>query len=1507
MFKFFTILALFTTLTLLLPNGNVLAAEDINLNPLKFERLSIADGLSQSYVYDIIQDKNGFIWIATQDGLNRYDGKNFAYYRHDSSNKHSIADNFIRKLFIDNKNVLWVGTNEGLSRYNEKLDHFDNYFHQPENNNSLKDNQIWDIYQDQKSDIWVSTKEGLHKFSQTKNNFSQIRIRGFNSALKEIKTIFQDSKGNYWLGTYDQGIFLANSTLSFAVSLNDQNKWNLKLNANALYDVKFIDHQYWLATDNGLYIVSQAYDIIKHYSENGPDKSSNILSNKVRSIAQLNDSSVWLGTANGLNSINLLSDKVSAHQSAQHKSALSFNLILKIFKDRADKMWLGTNGGGISTFNSLQLKINHGLFNYDDSSQYVAAFAEANDGTVWFTTDNGQLNSIDISGKIKQIKIANSSPISHLFVDSNNNLWLKTEPGKLFFYNVSTQKLTENKEWAKSSSDIDYSNFFLIDNKIWFLDHRQTLASFDLNSDILTKYPHEIYSEFTALEYDKNNLLWLASKDKTILPFDTRINKYSPNIINIPADTNFSHISTIGLSKHWVWLGSRGDGILLINKSSQAITALNENNMLSNNFIADIVIDNAENAWISTNKGINTINPSTKDIKSFNTDLQLYDNEFISDSAIITNNQIIYFGGLNGFQAFSPQEILQISQHLPKPIITNILVANKEIPVTSAETKEFSLTFAPNSLQKLELAHKQSQFSLEFVSANVKMLSHLKYRYRLLELEEDWIDAGHNNHRATYTNLSPGDYIFEVQAYDLQNNQESAIKKLDITIMPPWWLSRGAVLFYSLITLLIIAYLLQQMRHKRLYHLQIKLSEERLKLSLWGSGDEMWDWNIKQGKIYRSNIWGILEFPQDGRRNVGTDKTNIHRQDIPRVREALNKHLEDGSQPFETTYRVKDNNEKWMWVLDRGKIVERDENNKPSRMTGTLKDISQIKRTDERLKLFAKCIENISDAIVIYDRQYNVVDVNKACQGITGKSQSQMRGTSLTFEQYPESFSQDIKNHLVTKGSWHGEIKSLRDNGVVYLADLNIDVIRDENGNITHFVGVFSDITKRKQTEAELRKLANSDTLTGLPNRACFQANQLQLVNNNIPHALLVFDLDNFKKVNDSLGHEVGDLLLCKVADRIKRLARTQDSVYRLGGDEFSLIIEKTNDIDSAASIAKDVLDSIALPLKLKSQEIVLYSSIGIVLYPEDGTSPQELLKNADTAMYHAKNSGGNKYQFFNDSMNKSAVKRLQIENLIRLGLKEDFFEVYYQPKIEISTGKIAGMEALVRFKTPNKGIISPMVFIPISEETGQIIDIGEVVLRKACFATKKWVDEGLFEGRMAVNLSAVQFTQPNLVAMIANTLEESGLPAKYLEFEITEGTVMDSPQKAIETMLQIRAMGVNLSLDDFGTGYSSLAYLKKFPLNTLKIDKAFIDDIETSAQGRNMVATIVTIAHNLGMQVVAEGVETNQQLSFLSGLRCEQLQGFLYSKPLPESDFKKYLVSFQIARNSTSFGKSMT
>lgn len=674
----------------------------------------------------------------------------------------------------------------------------------------------------------------------------------------------------------------------------------------------------------------------------------------------------------------------------------------------------------------------------------------------------------------------------------------------------------------------------------------------------------------------------------------------------------------------------------------------------------------------------------------------------------------------------------------------------------------------------------------------------------------------------------------------------------------------------------------------RLYQTKLKASEERLRLSLWGSGDEIWDWDISKGMLHRASENSNDGIPSYDNSHFPPNKETIHPQDLQRVTKALQQHFDGVQEHFEATYRIKCSDNGWIWVLDRGKIVDTDNQDKPARMTGTVKDIHELKKAEDRLYLFARCMESISDAVVIFDTDFNIIDTNPSYTRVTGRTREEAIGKPLELSQYPQSFINAMKVNAATAGNWFGEIEDMRKNGEMYHVELSIDMIRDESGESINYVAVFSDITERKVAEAQLRKLSNSDPLTGLPNRALFYRNMQRLEDANHRHALLVFDLDNFKKINDSLGHHMGDILLCRVAERIQTIVRGQDSIYRLGGDEFAVIIEQSNDIHTITSTAKEILRVINKPFDLNNHELVVTSSIGVVLFPDDGSDPQTLLRNADTAMYQAK-AEGNRYMFFNDSMNKKAVKRLQIETLIRYGLKEDLFSVYYQPKVDIKTGKLAGMEALVRFITPKKGLISPLAFIPVAEETGQIVEIGEVVLNKACADMKRWVEAGLFEGRVAVNLSARQFSVPNLCERIDVILQANELSSYHLELEITEGTVMDNPTAAIETMNKLRSRGIHLAMDDFGTGYSSLAYLKKFPLNTLKVDKAFVDDMMTP-EGHNMVDTIVTIAHNLQMNVVAEGVETQAQLLALQGLNCEVVQGYYYSKPLSSVEFEKYL-----------------
>ncbi len=697
----------------------------------------------------------------------------------------------------------------------------------------------------------------------------------------------------------------------------------------------------------------------------------------------------------------------------------------------------------------------------------------------------------------------------------------------------------------------------------------------------------------------------------------------------------------------------------------------------------------------------------------------------------------------------------------------------------------------------------------------------------------------------------------------------------------------SSILLFSFGALLLAHLSILKMRR---YQSRLEQSEERLRLSLWGSGDELWDWNIASGSLYRSSSWQHPVELKPETNQFPPNREQIHPRDIERVTEQLYQHLAGETPYFEAAYRLRASDGGWVWVLDRGKVVSSDAEGVATRMTGTLKNIQLLKQTEERLELFARCLENISDAVVIRDTNFTVLEVNHSFSTITGKTREQVIKKPFDLAMYPTRFLQEIGHTLQTTGSWQGEIQDQRISGEVYQAELNFDIVRDDHGVLTQFVAVFSDISERKKREAELSRLANSDTLTGLPNRAMFSAELGRLVDREVKHALLVFDLDNFKKINDSLGHQLGDSLLIKLAERLSQLTRQKERLYRLGGDEFAILLENTNDIHTITSMAKELIKQINLPFFINQHELAITSSIGIVLYPEDGRDPEALLRNADTAMYHAKNEGANRYLFFNDSMNKLAVKRLQLENLIRHGLKEDFFTVYYQPKMDILSGQLVGMEALVRFITPKRGLISPASFIPVSEETGQIVEIGEVVLRKACLDVKRWIDQGLFHGRVAVNLSVKQFMLPYLCEQIDDVLQQTELPSYHLELEITEGTVMQSPKMAIDTMKKLRARGIHLAMDDFGTGYSSLAYLKQFPLNTLKIDKAFIDDMNT-ARGRNMVDTIVTIAHNLSLTVVAEGVEQAEQLQQLKQLRCEIIQGYYYSKPLSAADFTQFLL----------------
>ncbi|NOQ62882.1 MAG: EAL domain-containing protein [Methyloprofundus sp.] len=569
----------------------------------------------------------------------------------------------------------------------------------------------------------------------------------------------------------------------------------------------------------------------------------------------------------------------------------------------------------------------------------------------------------------------------------------------------------------------------------------------------------------------------------------------------------------------------------------------------------------------------------------------------------------------------------------------------------------------------------------------------------------------------------------------------------------------------------------------------------------------------------------------------------------------------------------------------------------PIEIWGVMRDVREQRKSEQDLRLSAKVFESSKDAIIISDKNNIMISVNQAFSEITGYTREEVVGKNpklLQSGRHDKEFYQKMWIELQAKGYWQGEIWNRRKSGEIFPEWISISLVYDNAGNISHHIANFSDITDLKSSEAHIEFLANYDPLTELPNRRLFIDRLDQAIKKaareDTSLAVIFFDLDHFKTINDSLGHSIGDLMLIEVAQRISACVRKSDTIARLSGDEFAAVIADVGDISNIIHVAKKIIDSMRVSFKIENYELHITTSIGISLYPSDGDNYELLLKNADTAMYCAKNNGRDNFEFFSHSMSVRALERLSLEGKLRYAIKNNELKVFYQPQIQVSSGKIIGMEALLRWPHPEIGMISPADFIPLTEETGLIIPIGEWILEQACRQNKAWQDQGLMTIPVSVNLSGVQFRQRNLLNTVQGVLDKSGLEPRYLELELTESILMDCSEFNVTLLKEFRQLGVQLSIDDFGTGYSSLSYLKRFPIGKLKIDQSFSMRIPEDKNSSLIVSAIISLGHDLEMVVIAEGVENEAQFNFMKQHQCDEIQGYYFSKAVSAKEMEVLL-----------------
>ena len=675
--------------------------------------------------------------------------------------------------------------------------------------------------------------------------------------------------------------------------------------------------------------------------------------------------------------------------------------------------------------------------------------------------------------------------------------------------------------------------------------------------------------------------------------------------------------------------------------------------------------------------------------------------------------------------------------------------------------------------------------------------------------------------------------------------------------------------------------------------------KERMELALLGSNDGLWDWNIVENSVYFSPRWKeMLGYSDDELPNeVSSWADRIHPDDVDETWADVHKNINGETEYYENVHRLKHKEGHWVWILDRGK-VQYDENGTAVRMLGTHTDITEEKKMQLQYAHQAQIIEQVHDSVISTDLNGIIVSWNKGSETLLGYKAKEILGKHITTI-YPEEEHEEAKKDMAIlkeKGRHRTVVRLLKKNKEIIYAELSLSLLKDEKGKPIGMVGYSQDITERKRVEDELhlqrlnlQHQAYHDALTELPNRTLFNDRLKQAVEkakrNQTLFALFFIDLDRFKQINDSLGHTVCDELLKVVTDRLKVTIRNEDTLARLGGDEFTIIIEELSNAQDSSILAQKILEVLQQPIEIDSHTLYVSSSIGISLYPQDDTDAGNLLKYADAAMYRAKEEGRNNFQFYSSEMTELALERLVMTTSMRQALKNEEFVIHYQPQVDAEKKVLIGMEALVRWQHPTKGLLSPIHFLTLAEETGMIVELDHWVMRTAIKQVAVWYEEGLEPGVLSVNLSMKQLEHPDFIRLVQKTVQTYNFRPEWLKLEVTEGQVMQKPEEAIAKLGQINDLGIGISVDDFGTGYSSLASLKRLPINTLKIDRSFVIDLAEGTEDGAIVKAIIALAKSLELNLIAEGVETTLQKEFLLTNGCKNIQGYYYSRPVDGAD----------------------